>query len=271
MPTRAPTHPPTPAPAHPPTPTHAADPIFLAAPAPASGGFLAINRRGQALLGTVNEAAVVPFVSGQLQVRRQGTPKRRLCVGRGCGGRGGGGACCCAQGEAAFALRLPRRTNPLPLLALPRPAPPPPTRTWSSLWRWPSAATCLGLRTWWCSASSSCTAGGSTRRPQSWRRGPPRARCATRRPSRRSSASPRRWAWVGWEWVGRVWVGWGGRVFGARHAASPRSNPSLTLTPCPPPSTPPCHPHSPARPPPCWCTLAPSSPNPRSTPMRAWS
>lgn len=44
-----------------------ADPIFLAAPAPEKGGFTAINRRGQVLLGTVNEDALVPFVSQQLQ------------------------------------------------------------------------------------------------------------------------------------------------------------------------------------------------------------
>ncbi|PSC73488.1 clathrin heavy chain [Micractinium conductrix] len=44
-----------------------ADPIFLAAPALTSGGFTAINRRGQVLLGTVNEEAMVPFVSQQLQ------------------------------------------------------------------------------------------------------------------------------------------------------------------------------------------------------------
>lgn len=30
------------------------------------GGFYAINRRGQVLLATVNEATIVPFVSGQL-------------------------------------------------------------------------------------------------------------------------------------------------------------------------------------------------------------
>ncbi|PRW61204.1 clathrin heavy chain [Chlorella sorokiniana] len=44
-----------------------ADPIFLAAPAPGLGGFSAVNRRGQVLLGTVNEDALVPFVSQQLQ------------------------------------------------------------------------------------------------------------------------------------------------------------------------------------------------------------
>jgi clathrin heavy chain len=44
-----------------------ADPIFLAAASPTSGGFVAVNRRGQVLEGTVNEAAVVPFVSQQLK------------------------------------------------------------------------------------------------------------------------------------------------------------------------------------------------------------
>jgi clathrin heavy chain len=40
------------------------DPVFIAA---AGGdGFTAINRRGQVLAGSVNEAAMVPFVSGQL-------------------------------------------------------------------------------------------------------------------------------------------------------------------------------------------------------------
>ncbi|RVX03194.1 Clathrin heavy chain 1 [Vitis vinifera] len=42
------------------------DPIFLTAEATSIGGFYAINRRGQVLLATVNEAAIVPFVSGQL-------------------------------------------------------------------------------------------------------------------------------------------------------------------------------------------------------------
>ncbi|KAJ8443923.1 hypothetical protein Cgig2_032747 [Carnegiea gigantea] len=42
------------------------DPIFLTSEASAVGGFYAINRRGQVLLATVNEAAIVPFVSGQL-------------------------------------------------------------------------------------------------------------------------------------------------------------------------------------------------------------
>ena len=30
------------------------------------GGFYAINRRGQVFLATVNEATIVPFVSGQV-------------------------------------------------------------------------------------------------------------------------------------------------------------------------------------------------------------
>ncbi|KAJ6432493.1 hypothetical protein OIU84_019684 [Salix udensis] len=42
------------------------DPIFLTAEASTVGGFYAINRRGQVLLATVNEAMIVPFVSGQL-------------------------------------------------------------------------------------------------------------------------------------------------------------------------------------------------------------
>ncbi|KAM7256318.1 hypothetical protein ACFE04_012059 [Oxalis oulophora] len=43
-----------------------ADPIFLTTDAQSIGGFYAINRRGQVLLATVNEATIVPFVSGQL-------------------------------------------------------------------------------------------------------------------------------------------------------------------------------------------------------------
>lgn len=42
------------------------DPIFLAANSDSTGGIMAINRRGQVLLATVNEAAMVPFVSQQL-------------------------------------------------------------------------------------------------------------------------------------------------------------------------------------------------------------
>jgi hypothetical protein len=42
------------------------DPIFLTAEASTVGGFYAINRRGQVLLATVNEAMIVPFVSGQV-------------------------------------------------------------------------------------------------------------------------------------------------------------------------------------------------------------
>ena len=42
------------------------DPIFLTAEASTIGGFYAINRRGQVLLATVNEATIVPFVSGQV-------------------------------------------------------------------------------------------------------------------------------------------------------------------------------------------------------------
>ncbi|XP_078181065.1 clathrin heavy chain 2 isoform X2 [Carex rostrata] len=43
-----------------------ADPIFLTTEATATGGFYAINRKGQVLLANVNDATVVPFVSGQL-------------------------------------------------------------------------------------------------------------------------------------------------------------------------------------------------------------
>ncbi|KAJ8540473.1 hypothetical protein K7X08_030392 [Anisodus acutangulus] len=42
------------------------DPIFLTSEASSIGGFYAVNRRGQVLLATVNEATIVPFVSGQL-------------------------------------------------------------------------------------------------------------------------------------------------------------------------------------------------------------
>lgn len=42
------------------------DPIFLTTEASLSGGFFAINRRGQVLLATVNEATIIPFVSGQV-------------------------------------------------------------------------------------------------------------------------------------------------------------------------------------------------------------
>ena len=41
------------------------DPVFIAASG--GDGFTAINRRGQVLAGSVNDAALVPFVSGQLQ------------------------------------------------------------------------------------------------------------------------------------------------------------------------------------------------------------
>jgi clathrin heavy chain len=42
------------------------DPIFLACASDTTGGLLAINRRGQVLLATVNEGTMVPFVSQQL-------------------------------------------------------------------------------------------------------------------------------------------------------------------------------------------------------------
>ena len=43
------------------------DPVFIACAAPSNGGVYAVNRRGQVLLMNINEAAVVPFVSGQLK------------------------------------------------------------------------------------------------------------------------------------------------------------------------------------------------------------
>ena len=42
------------------------DPVFLTTEASSDGGFYAINRRGQVVLATVNEATIVPFVSGQV-------------------------------------------------------------------------------------------------------------------------------------------------------------------------------------------------------------
>ncbi len=42
------------------------DPIFLTTDAPSVGGFYAMNRRGQVLLASVNEATIVPFVSNQV-------------------------------------------------------------------------------------------------------------------------------------------------------------------------------------------------------------
>ncbi|KAG6533335.1 hypothetical protein ZIOFF_007202 [Zingiber officinale] len=42
------------------------DPIFLTAEASNIGGFYAVNRRGQVLRATVNEATIIPFISGQL-------------------------------------------------------------------------------------------------------------------------------------------------------------------------------------------------------------
>jgi clathrin heavy chain len=44
-----------------------ADPVFLAAPSADGGGFVAVNRRGQVLAGSVNEEAIVGFVANQLQ------------------------------------------------------------------------------------------------------------------------------------------------------------------------------------------------------------
>jgi clathrin heavy chain len=42
------------------------DPVFIATESSAAGGVYVINRRGQVLLATLNEPAVVPFVSSQL-------------------------------------------------------------------------------------------------------------------------------------------------------------------------------------------------------------
>lgn len=42
------------------------EPVFIGAAAPSVGGLYIVNRGGQVLLATLNEAAVVPFVSGQL-------------------------------------------------------------------------------------------------------------------------------------------------------------------------------------------------------------
>ncbi len=42
------------------------DPIFITSEATSVGGLIAINRRGQVLLATVNEATMVPFVAQQL-------------------------------------------------------------------------------------------------------------------------------------------------------------------------------------------------------------
>lgn len=44
------------------------DPIFLTAEASSLGGFYAVNRKGQVLLASVNEATLVPFVSGQVSM-----------------------------------------------------------------------------------------------------------------------------------------------------------------------------------------------------------
>ena len=43
-----------------------ADPVFLAVPCSSTGGIYLVNRRGQVLHATLNEAAVVPFVANQL-------------------------------------------------------------------------------------------------------------------------------------------------------------------------------------------------------------
>ena len=66
------------------------DPIFIATADEASGGFYAINRRGQVVLGSVNEAAMVPFVSQQLgnldlalsMAKRAGLPGAEALVGQ---------------------------------------------------------------------------------------------------------------------------------------------------------------------------------------------
>lgn len=41
------------------------DPIFLTSESSSDGGFYAVNRRGQVLHATVNEATIIPFISGQ--------------------------------------------------------------------------------------------------------------------------------------------------------------------------------------------------------------
>ena len=48
------------------------DPVFLTSEASSLGGFYAINRRGQVLLSTVNEATIVPFVSSQVCFQNAG-------------------------------------------------------------------------------------------------------------------------------------------------------------------------------------------------------
>jgi clathrin heavy chain len=66
------------------------DPIFLAAPSDSTGGVLCVNRRGQVLLATVNEPAVVPFVAQQLgnlelamsMAKKGGLPGAEALVGQ---------------------------------------------------------------------------------------------------------------------------------------------------------------------------------------------
>ena len=66
------------------------DPIFIASASESTGGFYAINRRGQVVLGTVNEAAIVPFVSQQLNnldlalamAKRAGLPGAEALIGQ---------------------------------------------------------------------------------------------------------------------------------------------------------------------------------------------
>eukprot|EP00798_Chlamydomonas_sp_ICE-L_P023297 gene23297-30533_t len=66
------------------------DPIFLACNSETTGGFYAINRRGQVVLGSVNEASIVAFVSQQLNnldlalalAKRGGLPGAEALIGQ---------------------------------------------------------------------------------------------------------------------------------------------------------------------------------------------
>lgn len=66
------------------------DPIFIASSSEATGGFYAINRRGQVVLGTVNDQTMVPFVSQQLGnldlalalAKRAGLPGAEALIGQ---------------------------------------------------------------------------------------------------------------------------------------------------------------------------------------------
>ncbi|EFJ17279.1 hypothetical protein SELMODRAFT_115182 [Selaginella moellendorffii] len=43
------------------------DPFFISADAPSNGGFYAVNKRGQVLMGTINETTIISFISDQLK------------------------------------------------------------------------------------------------------------------------------------------------------------------------------------------------------------